>query len=271
MKKTLLLITLFTFSLIGYSQVMLLEEFFNDPENIPATWTSIDQDGDGNDWYMDFYGEETYIVSRSYKSGESLTPENYLITPKINLTNLTGTVEMRYTIQVGDADDFAEHYKVAVSTTGNAAADFTNIVFEETCTANDYYEVPPFWHPRTIDLTPFIGQEIYITICHYDCAGMYKLILDSIQVSHVSTLGLQSPDLFELTVYPNPTTNKVYVNGEYENARISLISTDGRIVYVSEKENRYSNIDVSQYERGMYILKLETSKGTVTRKLALTH
>ena len=271
MKKLLLLITLFTFSLIGFSQTMLLEEYFTDKENLPPTWTTIDQDGDGNNWYADDYGQEIYVTSRSYQSNLPLTPENYLITPKINLTGLTGTVKFRYTMQVGDENAFAEHYKVAVSTTGNAVADFTNILFEETCTANDYYEVPPFWHPRVIDLTPFVGQEIYITICHFDCTDQYKLILDSIQVYNMVTLGVQTPDLFDLTVYPNPSTDKVYVNGEYENARISLISTDGRIVYVSEKENRYSNIDVSQYERGMYILKLETSKGVVTRKLALTH
>lgn len=250
---------------------MLLEEYFSDPENIPATWTTIDQDGDGNDWYMDYYGDEIYIVSRSYKSGASLTPENYLITPQINLTGLIGTVKLRYTMQVGDDEDFAEHYKVAVSTTGNAVADFTNIVFEETCTANDYYEVPPYWHPRLIDLTPFVGQEIYLTICHYDCEGMYKIMFDSIQVYNEVNVGVQMSDLFELTVYPNPSTDKVFINGEYDNARISLISADGRIVYVSEKENRYSNINVSQFERGMYVLKIETSKGIVTRKLALTH
>ncbi len=271
MKKLLLLITLFTFSMIGFSQTMLLEEYFSDPENIPTTWTTIDQDGDGNNWRINTYDDEIYIVSDSYRNGTALTPENYLITPQIDLTGLTGTVKLRYTMQVGDDTDFAEHYKVAVSTTGIVVADFSNIVFEETCTANDHYDVPPYWHPRLIDLTPFVGQQIYLTICHYNCTNQYKIMFDSIQVYNVVTLGVQTPDPFKLTVYPNPSTDKVFINGEYDDARLSLISADGRVVYESEKENRYSSINVSQFERGMYILKLETSKGIVTKKLALNH
>lgn len=271
MKKSILFIALFTFSMIGFGQTMLLEEYFNDPVNIPPTWTTVDQDGDGNNWRINTYEEEIYIVSDSWYDDTPLTPENYLISPQIDLAGLTGTVKLRYTVQVADEDYFAEHYKVAVSTTGNAVADFTNIVWEETCTANDYYEIPPYWHPRLIDLTPFVGQQIYLTICHYDCEDQYKILFDSIQVYNEVNVGVQSNELFKLTVYPNPSTDKVFVNGEYNDARISLISADGRIVYTSEKENGYSSINVAQFERGLYILRLETSKGIVTRKLALTN
>jgi hypothetical protein len=271
MKKSLLLITLLTISMLGFSQTYLLEEFFNDPVNIPATWTIVDQDGDGHNWYVDTYDTEIYLVSASWEDDVVLTPENYLISPQISLAGLTGTVKLRYTLQVADADYFAEHYKVAVSTTGNAVPDFTNIVFEETCTANDYYEVPPFWHERIVDLTPFIGQSIYLTFCHYDCTDMYKFLLDSIQVYNLDNVGIGKRDAMNLTVYPNPATDKVYVNGEFENARISLFTADGRQMYIAENESRQTYINVSGFERGMYLLQLETSKGIVTRKLAITN
>jgi hypothetical protein len=273
MKKTLLLISLSIFTLFGFSQTMLLEEYFNDPENLPATWTTIDQDGDGYNWRINTYDDEIYAVSDSWLTGGvgPLTPENYLVSPQINLVGLTGTIKLRYTIQIADDEYFAEHYKVAVSTSGNAASDFTNIVFEETCTADDHYEVPPYWHERMVDLTPFIGQNIYLTFCHYNCTDMYKLLLDSIQVYNWDNVGVGKRDLFNLTVYPNPATEKVYVNGEFENARISLFSADGRHVYVAEKASRQTFINVSGFERGMYLLQLETSKGIVTRKLAITN
>ncbi|MBK6964890.1 MAG: choice-of-anchor J domain-containing protein [Bacteroidales bacterium] len=271
MKKSLLFITLLTISTLGFSQTMLLEEYFNDPVNIPATWTTVDQDGDGHNWYVDTYDAEIYLVSASWEDDVVLTPENYLISPQISLAGLTGTVKLRYTIQVADEEYFAEHYKVAVSTTGNAVTDFTNIVFEETCTANDYYEVPPFWHERIVDLTPFIGQSIYLTLCHYNCTDMYKFLLDSIQVYNLDNVGVGKRDLMNLTVYPNPATDKVYVNGEFENARITLFTADGRQMYVAENESNQTYINVSGYERGMYLLQLETSKGIVTRKLAITN
>ena len=273
MKKPILIISLLTLSLVGFSQTMLLEEYFNDPVNLPATWTSIDQDGDGHNWRINTFDPEIYVVSDSWLSGGvgPLTPENYLVSPQISLVGLTGTVKLRYTIQVGDADYFQEHYKVAVSTTGNAAPDFTNIVFEETCTADDYYEVPPFWHPRMVDLTQFVGQNIYLTFCHYDCTDLYKLLLDSVQVYNQVNVNVNKYDMINLSVYPNPATDKVYVNGEFENARITLFSADGRQVCATENESRQTYINVSKFERGMYLLQLETSKGIVTRKLAITN
>jgi len=269
MKKSLLFITLVTFSMLGFSQTFLLEEYFNDPENLPATWTTIDQDGDGYNWRINTYEDEIYAVSDSWLSGGvgPLTPES----PQVSLVGLTGTVKLRYTIQVADEDYFEEHYKVAVSTTGNAVADFTDIVFEETCTADDYYEVPPYWHERIIDLTPYVGQSIYFTICHFDCTDMYKLLLDSIQVYNEVNVNVNKHDQINLSVYPNPATDKVHVNGEFNNARITLFSADGRQVYTAENESRQTYINVSELERGMYLLQLETSKGIVTRKLAVTN
>lgn len=266
------MISLFSFVMFGYSQTMLLEEYFNDPENLPATWTTIDQDGDGYNWYVDTYDTEIYAVSESWKSGGvgALTPENYLVSPQIDLSGLTGTVKLRFTLQVGDDEYFAEKYKVAVSTTGNAVDDFTDIIWVETCTADDHYEVPPFWHERTLDLTQYVGQNIYFTFCHFDCTDMYRFFLDSIQVFNTVTVGVDKHDFMNLTVYPNPASDKVYVNGEFENARVSLFSTDGRQVYVAENASKQTFINVSNFERGMYLLRLETSKGIVTRKLAIT-
>lgn len=270
MKKTLLFLILFSAGLFGFGQNILLEEYFNDPENLPATWTTIDQDGDGFNWYVDTYDTEIYAVSESWVDDTPLTPENYLISPQINLSGLVGSVKLRYTIQVGSDEYFAEKYKVAVSTSGNGSADFTNIIFEETCTANEYYEVPPYWHERIVDLTPFMGQSIYFTFCHYDCTDQYKFFLDSVQVYNLDNVGINKYDPFNLTVYPSPASEKVFVNGEFDDATISLFTTEGRQVYAATRQGRYSHIDVSQFEPGMYLLKLETSQGIVTRKLAVT-
>ncbi len=271
MKKSLLLISLLTFSMLGFSQTYLLEEYFNDPVNIPATWTTVDQDNDGHNWYVDTYDAEIYLVSASWEDDVPLSPENYLISPQINLGGLTGTVKLRYTIQVADEEYFAEHYKVAVSTTGNAVPDFTDIVFEETCTADDYYEVPPYWHERLVDLTAYVGQNIYLTFCHYNTTDQYKLLLDSIQVYNEVNVNVNKHDQINFSVYPNPATEKVFVNGEFDNARISLFTADGRQVYAAENESRQTYVNVSKLERGMYLLQLETSKGIVTRKLAITN
>jgi hypothetical protein len=250
-----------------------LEEYFNDPVNLPSTWTTIDKDGDTYNWRIVASGTETYAVSDSWRSGGigPLFPQNYLVSPKIDLTGLSGWVRLRYTIQIADPVSVEEHYKVAVSITGNAAADFKTSVFEETCTINDYYENPPFWHERMVDLTPFIGQNIYITWCHFDCTNMYNLSLDSIQVSYFTDVSISNGDLARVSVYPNPATNQIVVTGQFESAQLQLFTPDGRRVYQSTAGTNSANIDVSHYANGVYFLKINSQKGNITRKVNIMH
>jgi hypothetical protein len=268
MKKNSLLITVFLVtSLFGYSQTFLLEEYFNDPENLPPTWTSIDQDGDGNNWRINTYETEIYAVSDSWYEDEPLTPENYLVSPQINLTGLTGTVKVRYTVQIADEEYFAEHYKLAVSTTGNQVGDFTNIVFEETMTINEYY----IWVGREVDLTQFIGQSIYLTWCHFDCYDQYKLLLDSIQVMNDPEIGIPESNSSSIEVYPNPSNGQLFVNGEFTDASLTLYSTVGRKVYEAKNVNKTAYIDVTNYEKGLYLLTIKTDQGILTRKISITN
>ncbi|MBK7174116.1 MAG: choice-of-anchor J domain-containing protein [Bacteroidales bacterium] len=268
MKKPLLLLAMIGISLFSFGQTYLLEEFFDDPENLPSTFTTIDQDGDGYIWRINTWESEVYAVSDSWLSDPgALTPENYLVTPKISLAGLSGTVTLRYTVQVADEEYFEEKYKVALSTTGNQVADFSNVLFTETTTLTEYY----VWKERLIDLTPFIGEDIYLTWCHFECTDMYKLLLDSIQVIYNTDVSVNAEPALHLSVFPNPATDQVKVSGDFENAEISLFTADGRQVYRSVNETKQAFIPVSRLEKGVYILRLQTSSGTITRKVNVTH
>jgi len=271
MIKSMLFTIMMIAGISGFSQVFLLQEFFDNPDNLPATWSTIDKDGDGNNWRINSAGSEVFAVSDSWMSGVAgtLTPENYLISPKINLEGLSGTVKLRYTIQIPDPFSVEEHYKVAVSTSGNKAVDFNDIVMEETCTVAEYYENLPEWKERLVDLTPYIGQSIYITWCHFNCTNMYQILLDSIQVSYSTDVNLANREQGQVVVYPNPANDKILITGSFENARVQLFTSGGRQVYQSAKETKQAIVDVSQFENGIYILKVNSQKGVVTKKISI--
>jgi len=273
MIKSMLLSIMIIVSISGFSQVFLLQEFFNNPAKLPDAWKTIDKDGDTYNWRINISGTESYAVSDSWRSGGigPLTPENYLVSPKIDLTGLSGTVQLRYTIQIADPVSVEEHYKVAVSTTGNSAADFTAIVLEETCTTADYYENPLYWHERIVDLTPFIGQNIYITWCHFDCTNLYNLSLDSIQVKYNIDVNLSNRDQVKVTVYPNPAKEKFMVSGLFEDAQLQLFTVGGQIIYQSAKETKLAYIDVSHFDSGLYFLEIKSQKGIITKKISILH
>ena len=117
-------------------------ESYNFDASDMSGWTTIDADGDGNDWVLGSAAGGVYLVEGGSLAGTGhnssadlmvsgsysnvtgvLTPDNYLVSPQVQLG---GTITFYAGAQ--DASYAAEHFGVAVSTTGNTdAADFTTI------------------------------------------------------------------------------------------------------------------------------------------------
>ena len=172
-------------------------------------WTTIDADGDGFDWtlasvLMAGYNipsndGEDCISSQSYDgSSGALTPDNYLVSPQVRLG---GSITFYACAQ--DPDYAAEHFGVAVSTTGNTnASDFT-MLQEWTMTAKRV-AAPEYktkkngtnylsktgnranregtWYEYTVDLSAYMGQTGYVAIRHFNCTDMFYLNVDNITI-----------------------------------------------------------------------------------------
>ncbi|WP_304142114.1 endonuclease [Mesoflavibacter zeaxanthinifaciens] len=68
-----------------------------------------------------------------------------------------------------------------------------------------------------------------------------------------------STDTFETSfvkIYPNPTTDKLYVSGKEQNYNISMFSSEGRLVLKQQvANNNYIDLKVAS---GLYLVKIET-------------
>lgn len=264
MKKLLLFLILVSFGYLGYNQTILLEEYFDDVVNFPVGWLNIDKDGDGNAWKLRKNSAgDTYAYSESWANDVILKPNNYMITKQIDLTGLTGTVRLSYLVGAADPDFYADHYKVALSTTGANTEDFTNTLFEETTTIEAYEG----WPLRDIDISSFKGQKIFLAWVHYDCTDQYRLLIDSIVVKHIPTSSVPENTGDQISVYPNPVKDQLFITGNFENATIELISSDGRIVYKQTNVSNEKNIDVYNLAKGFYMLRIESPQSTVLKKI----
>lgn len=70
----------------------------------------------------------------------------------------------------------ADHFGLAVSTTGTAASDFT-MLQEWTMTAKQ-----GGWHEYSVDLNSYVGQDVYIAIRHFNSTNHFCLVVDDIFV-----------------------------------------------------------------------------------------
>ncbi len=72
----------------------------------------------------------------------------------------------------------------------------------------------------------------------------------------------------EIHIYPNPTSNFLKIETEMNINSINIYNITGQIIY-SEQQiiNNNSEIDVSNYTKGIYLLKIETKNNIITEKI----
>ena len=165
------------------AQNLLYEDFEN---GIPTTWVNIDADNDTYAWMegtapgvAGHNGSNGCAYSCSYYDGSVLTPNNWLITPAVNLT---GNATLSFWVAAQDASYAAEHYGVYISTTASTTpADFT-LLFEETLDANGGARTQGTWKEKTVDLSSYTGQTVRIAFRHFNCTDMFYIDLDDVVI-----------------------------------------------------------------------------------------
>jgi len=161
--------------------VTILSEGF-EGTGLPSGWLNIDDDGDSYNWDCDFtYTPHTGLecaASASYINDiGALNPDNWLITPAIDLTSYS-SASLDYWVTAQDATYPSDHLEIWISTTGTDITDFTDQV-------DDYTETDDIWKERTVDLSTYIGETIYIAFRHCESYDMYWIKVDDITVSGV--------------------------------------------------------------------------------------
>lgn len=149
---------------------------------LPDGWLAVDADGDTYNWYWAMRQGEGSMRSQSWDD-TPLTPDNWLITPEIDLTDIEDGVDIFLNFNVcptaNTAAYRAEHYGVFVSTSGTAPANFTEKVWEETLLESMTNWVYVF---REVDLSQFKGQKIRVAFRHYESTDMDRIVIDNVEV-----------------------------------------------------------------------------------------
>jgi len=164
--------------------------FSEDFENGLGTWITIDNDGDTYDWdsslnvstQWNAHSGSGCATSASWVNSTvgAVTPDNWLISPSIDLSNITGTVFLEWFVEGQDQTWANEVYRVLVSTTGINTTDFTEVYPDETVQAagpdgNNYWK-------RTLDISQFDGQTIHVAFQHHNCTDQFYLNIDDVSV-----------------------------------------------------------------------------------------
>jgi PKD repeat protein len=230
-------------------------DFLNSGEKIafiafnPASCSPVQTDPAPN-------GGERFGACFASIPSEGTTNNDWLISPKIQLgTNSSFKLWVKsHTDQYG-----LERYKIGVSTTTNNPSAFTMI------STGTYEEAPTTWTKNTYSLAYYDNQEVYVSVnCISEDAFIFMIddleILTTISVPN--NIGNNS-----IRIFPNPTTGIVNIDGIDKFIEIQILDIQGKLV---KSINNYTNIiNVSELQKGNYIVKIITDRNVITKKLTL--
>lgn len=231
-------------------------QYFSEDFTTPQTWSVLDVDGDGNNWGIGtvtaFSGQGNVAVSNSWDS-VALTPDNYLISPVIDLTGVTGTVALSFKIGSPEttASAWYEEYLSVYAFDGvnGLAAALATPIHDQVLAGGEqmYY--------FAYDISSFAGADsLMIAFRHHNCTDENFIVLDEINVTN--TLGINL-NVIETAVFPNPATDVLNIKSEEEIAVARILTLDGKVV----KTVSNGTIDVSELTSGMYFYNVETISG----------
>ena len=85
--------------------------------------------------------------------------------------------------------------------------------------------------------------------------------------SHSSTLSTKNIIFKSFRMFPNPTNgNNIYFSVT-ENATIHIYNVLGKLIQSSEVTKSKNSINISEFAKGIYLVKINSGKQFITKKL----
>ncbi len=134
-----------------------------------------------------------------------------------------------------------------------------------------YYDAVP-------EVDPQMGYYYQVTCvyasdsdaCESAAAMAYEIPMDDFV--YVFVTGIDNPNAIGLTnIYPNPAQDVVTVTSSIPMNEVTVTNYVGQVVYNSEMFEATSvELNTSSYQAGVYLVKIDTDNGVVTKRVVIT-
>ena len=179
MKKVVFFLAVALMSFAAKAQITTFPWTEGFENGVPSSITLVDGDNDGYGWDNTTWGADyahsgsKLIASASYINNVGvLHPDNWMILPAMTIP--TG---QSFTLSWYARDySYTENYGIFIDNTGTVASmSATTPVATFTTNGTSYVK-------KSVDLSAYAGQTIYIAFRHYNVSDEYWLMIDDIRV-----------------------------------------------------------------------------------------
>ncbi|MFY0606450.1 MAG: T9SS type A sorting domain-containing protein [Cyclobacteriaceae bacterium] len=201
---------------------------------------------------------EVYAIDRFGNFGASSVKLEILdVAGPVAFSVTSGILDKGFPISV----TINENGNVYVVPAGTAVADVVSAaIVSDTAFASE----PVLFSTDTAVFVKGQSYDIYAADQRRNWSELLSTVEISSDVDEV--IVLTSQDGLQLSIYPNPATDMIYVQGQNIQS-LQLLDLGGRMIHSSAKES----INVSKIKNGVYILRVSTELGLHTRKIVIRH
>ncbi|MDP5101352.1 MAG: choice-of-anchor J domain-containing protein [Nonlabens sp.] len=154
-------------------------EGFNSASPTKSCWIVRNVNADADTWDLSstlnpFEGNQSAVINTDFNNGND---DDYLISPGIILT---GNQRLRYNYRVQSATE-PNNMEVLLSTTGNAPADFTNVLIPATQYSNIVYA------EQLLDLSAYTGTVYIAWRIPPSAIDGWRMYIDNVRIDDIPT------------------------------------------------------------------------------------
>lgn len=83
-----------------------------------------------------------------------------------------------------------------------------------------------------------------------------------------NTTSINENNINDVLIYPNPTNGKLNID-IIGMKHICIVNTIGQVVYDNNVDSNNGIIDMSQYNSGIYVVRIETGNGIIVKQVSV--
>ena len=119
-----------------------------------------------------------------------------------------------------------------------------------------------------IDPAAKIGDEYTLRVVYSGLKDEIHYFMTCPQTAKINDVAVEEIELNNIMVYPNPTNSLLNIEAEGM-TNISIVNALGQVVYDNAVNNDKAVIDMTQYNSGIYIIRITTENGVVVKRVSL--
>lgn len=260
MKKQLTILSVLASSLL-FSQKIIFSEDFNDYDKV-GDWGVLDRDRDSHHFEFGQGSDEAKALGWDDENGNMiimfgfstfpgqfgpLDPDNVLISPLVQIPN----ENKRYTLnfKMGTITSQLSNFNLQVFVLKDGERFFPTLTPILTKNFNGIEGATSI----DVDLSKFKGDKVRIFWRVYDSFSQYLLLLDDVNITESDNLLVEDTQKQKdiISIYPNPATDILNINGIESKGRYKIYDVQGNEVMSGSNKTQ---VNISHLNAGVYVI-----------------